>query len=399
MTSAVQIIFWVSASIIIYTYAGYPILLFLLTRIKNALKPRLRSSMSQHQLPALTLVVTSYNEAEILSEKISNTLALSYPADKFRIIFVTDGSNDGSPSIVARHDRIELLHQPERRGKLAAMNRAMQFVNTDIVVFSDANTLINSDALTRIVPHYSDPRIGAVSGEKKISQVGNGEAIAGGEGLYWKYESLIKRMDSDLKTIVGAAGELFSVRRDLYSFLPEDIILEDFVQSLKVCEKGFLVRYEPEAYTFEKASSSLSDEVERKTRICAGAFQAMPVVKNLYNFFRYPIIAFQLISHRLLRWTLAPLSLPVLMAASAYLVVTDTSSAQETPSVYEIALVVQLVAYLCGLAGWWQAARGGKKSVFFPAFYFLLMNYCVYAGFLRFFRRKQNVLWEKAPRG
>ena len=224
-----ETVFWICFFIIFYTYAGYPLLLQTLVLIKNLLTPE-KKPRNNIYVP-VTLIVAAYNEEEMIQEKINNCFTLDYPADKIKFIFITDGSTDKTASIIKKYPIIIHLHENERKGKLAAMNRAMQFVETEIVIFNDANTLLNRESIGRIVAHYSDEKVGGVSGEKKILQSAN-DVVEKGEGLYWKYESFLKHLDSRLYTIVGAAGELFSLRSALYTSLPGNIIIEDFVQSL-----------------------------------------------------------------------------------------------------------------------------------------------------------------------
>src|SRR5690606_21049070 len=161
--------------------------------------------------------------------KVKNCLSLDYPREKLKIIFITDGSNDGTPELVAKYRDVTVLHQEKRAGKAAAENRAMKHVDTPIVVFSDANTRLPANALREIVKHYADPQVGAVSGEKRIASKDKDAAAGAGEGIYWKYESTLKKLDSELLTIVGAAGELFSFRTELFTELEEDSILDDFM--------------------------------------------------------------------------------------------------------------------------------------------------------------------------
>jgi cellulose synthase/poly-beta-1,6-N-acetylglucosamine synthase-like glycosyltransferase len=336
------------------------------------------------------LVVAAYNEGNIIEEKIKNCLSLDYPNDLLQLLFITDGSTDNTTTIIEGYPGIVHLHAHERRGKLAAMNRAVQHVKTDIVIFSDANTILNRESLVKLVAHYSDRQVGAVSGEKRIFS-SEGATVAKGEGLYWKYESWIKSLDSQLYTVVGAAGELFSLRTNLYTTLPENIIIEDFVQSLLICTKGFVVRYEPGAYSMEKASISIKDEMERKTRIAAGGFQAMAYLKKLFNFFRFPLLSFQYISHRVLRWTLCPLALIVMFATSIVL------AAAESPLYFYIT-AAQIGFYVAALIGWMMARKGGRQALFYLPFYFVFMNLCVFAGFGRFLSGSQSATWKKADR-
>ena len=384
-----ETVFWICFFIIFYTYAGYPLLLRAFVFIKNLISPP-KASLDSIYLP-VTLIVAAYNEEEIILEKINNCFTLDYPADKLIFIFITDGSTDNTASIIKKFPGVIHLHEDERKGKLAAMNRAMQFVETEIVIFNDANTMLNRESVSRIVAHYSNKKVGGVSGEKKILSSTDG-AVSSGEGLYWKYESFIKNLDSRLHTIVGAAGELYSLRSALYTTLPENIIIEDFVQSLMICCKGFVVRYEPGAYSLERASISVKDEMERKIRIAAGGFQAMVYLKKLLNVFRYPVLSFQYISHRVLRWTVCPIALIVLFLASVMVWLL-----QGTPF-FGYFTIFQAVFYVMALAGWLMSRKNRHSGVFYLPFYFVFMNLCVFAGFARYVSGKQEVTWRKALR-
>jgi biofilm PGA synthesis N-glycosyltransferase PgaC len=391
--TALKIVFWISLFIIFYSYIGYGILLYFLVQVKRVFRPEKKTDqLIKDREPQITLVVSAYNEQDFIEKKINNTLGLDYPEGKLRIIFITDGSSDRTPQIIGRYPQIQLLHQPERRGKLAAMNRAMQFVTTPYVIFSDANTLLNTNCIKEIARHYSDPRVGGVAGEKKVVHDSESTAAGVGEGLYWKYESFLKKLDSSLHSVVGAAGELFSVQTDLFEKEEKDIIIEDFVQSLKICMKGYVIRYEPNAYAVETSSESMQEEEKRKIRICAGAFQAMIELQGLFNIFKYPVLSFQFISHRILRWTLCPLCLLTLLLSNLLILVGSAEL------VYTIVLILQICFYASALVGWFYANRNIKLKAFYVPYYFFFMNIAVFLGFKRFLMNQQTVLWEKAAR-
>lgn len=385
-----KIIFWVSFFIIFYSYVGYGILLWLLVKVKQLFERKIPKHPDF--LPAVALVVAAYNEEEYIEEKIQNSFQLNYPADKLEIIFVTDGSTDRTPDIIRKYPNIKLLHEPERKGKSAAMNRSLSHIQSPFIIFCDANTLLNTECVREIVKHYADPKVGGVAGEKKILTEGINTAAATGEGLYWKYESFLKKLDSDLYSTMGAAGELFSVRKDLFEPAPAGTIIEDFVQSLKVCTRGYVLRYEPNAYAAEAPSASIKDEMKRKVRICAGAFQAMILLKDLFNPFRYPVLFFQFISHRILRWTICPVAIVVLLISNIAIAWLDNDL------FYRLVLLAQLVFYSMAITGWIFANREIKVKLLYIPFYFLFMNLAVFLGFRRFIRNKQTVLWEKASR-
>lgn len=387
-----KIVFWGSLFIVFYSYFGYGILLYFLVKLKKLLKSSKSREQADQFQPKVALVVAAYNEEDYIIEKIENTLALDYPEELLEIVFITDGSNDSTPELIKRYPRIKLLHKPERKGKVAAMNRALPFIESPYIVFCDANTLLNRECISMIVRHYSDPKVGGVAGEKKVVQQGSSTAAAVGEGMYWKYESFLKKLDSDLYSTMGAAGELFSVRKDLFETAPEGTIIEDFVQSMKLCLKGYVLRYEPNAYAAEGPSASIKEEMKRKIRICAGAFQAMLLLKELFNVFKYPVLSFQFISHRILRWTLCPVALLLVLLTNIGIVIIDGGT------LFEILLLGQLIFYIMGISGWVLANREIKVKALYLPFYFLFMNYAVFLGFRRFLQNKQSVLWEKAAR-
>ncbi len=346
-------------------------------------------------LPEVTFVVCAYNEADWIDHKIANSLLLDYPRDRVRFVFVTDGSNDATPTLVNQYPyppdvRWELLHQPERQGKIAAFQRAIRFIQTPFVVSTDANTLVNPEALRRLVGHFANPQVGAVAGEKRISLGEKDNASSAGEGIYWRYESTLKRWDAQLWSVVGAAGELFAFRREAYEDVPTDTIVEDFYLTMRIAQKGYRVQYEPGAYAVESSSASVREELKRKVRIAAGSWQAIVRLAPLLNIFRYGILSFQYLSHRVLRWTLAPALLPVILLANLYL-------ARES-RFYTMMLLLQLLFYAAALVGYLLEQRKLRFKALFVPYYFCVMNYAQYAGFLRYMRGQQSVLWERVQR-
>jgi biofilm PGA synthesis N-glycosyltransferase PgaC len=387
-----KFLFFFSFLIVFYSYIGYGILIYILVKIKRLFGRRDNKGPETDFEPAVTLVVAAYNEADFIERKIRNSLDLDYPAGKLRWIFITDGSSDATPDLIRSYDQIVLLHQSLRKGKVAAMNRAIQYVETDYTIFCDANTLLNPTAVREIVKHYADHRVGGVAGEKKIISKDKDQAAAAGEGIYWRYESFLKKLDSDFYSVVGAAGELFSVKTSLFHEAKEDTIIEDFVQSLQICMGGHVIRYEPGAFAVETASASMREEQKRKVRIAAGAFQAMGILRGLFNPFRYPVLCFQFISHRILRWTLCPVCLIIFFISNTVVVY------QHQGWIYAVVLLIQTVFYAMAAAGWIFANRNLKIKALYIPYYFLFMNLSVFMGFSRFLRKKQSAVWEKAAR-
>jgi cellulose synthase/poly-beta-1,6-N-acetylglucosamine synthase-like glycosyltransferase len=286
-----------------------------------------------------------------------------------------------------------LLHQPERKGKYAAIKRAMQQVQTPVVVFSDANTLLNAGSIRNIVQHYADDKVGGVAGEKKIVRNKNGSAVGEAEGLYWQYESFMKKLDADLYTVTGAAGELFSIRTNLFKEMSDELILDDFVISMQICLQGYKIEYEPRAFATESPSASLSEEEKRKVRISAGAYQSVGYLKECLNILKYPLLSFQYISRRLLRWIFCPFLLPVFLFANILV-----ASFSSPFNFYSWTLYAQLSFYIVALTGWLFVRSGKRAGLFTIPFYFLFMNYCLLKGFVKFVNGNQSVLWEKSLR-
>lgn len=388
-------VFWIAFFIIFYNYIGYGVLLWIVAGLKNIFRkslPLYSDIINDEALPNVTLVVAAYNEAEVIETKIADCLQLDYPREKLDLLFVTDGSDDGTPDLVRKFPGIRLLHTPVRSGKTAALNRALNHVKTPITVFCDANTLLGKRSIRKIVSHYRDPETGGVSGEKRVFVRGNKTAVAS-EGLYWRYESFLKKLDAQLYTVIGAAGELFSIRTALWEPLEPEVILDDFVISLRINLKGYRMAYDPEAYAMELPSASMVEEGKRKVRIAAGAFQAMSLLRPVFNFFKYPVLFFQFFSHRFLRWTLTPLSIPLLVLSNLLIVFYDPANA-----FFLACLLAQVVFYLLALLGVYPKAKGGIFKLGKICRYILFMNYAVYLGLIRYLKGAHSVIWQKAER-
>jgi poly-beta-1,6-N-acetyl-D-glucosamine synthase len=381
--------FWISLFVIGYTYIGYGVVLWCILKIKK--KNQSPTLQADRELPAITHIVAAYNEEAYIEAKIKNSLALDYPADKVTLLVVTDGSTDRTQEIVQRYPSVKNFHEAKRMGKIHAVNRVMKLVQTPLVIFSDANTTLNHEVYKKIVRHYQHEDVGGVAGEKRIATQSSDNASGSGEGLYWRYESLLKKMDSEVYSIVGAAGELFSIRTNLFEEPPADTLIEDFYLSLKIAAKGFRFAYEPEAYATETASVNVKEEWKRKVRITAGGFQAMARLLDILNPFRYGLLSFQYFSHRVLRWTLAPLALLLLLVSNILLSI-------NYPIPYLIFLALQILFYFIALLGYFLKDKKIKVKGFFVPYYFLVMNLAVYAGLVKYLRGKQSVVWEKAER-
>lgn len=380
-----EFLFWAALALVLYTYVGYALVVGIWARL---VRRRALPAASSFE-PPVTLVVPAYNEADILADKVRNCQALDYPTDKLRLLFITDGSNDHSGQVLAAFPEVQHLHQPARAGKSMAENRAIRYVTTPYVIFTDCNTQLNPEAVRNLVRHYADPAVGAVSGEKRVLR--DGSTSGAGEGLYWQYESFLKRCDSDIHSLMGAAGELVSFRTSLFRPLEADTILDDFVQSMRIVADGHRVVYEPQAYAMEPPSFSLKEEMKRKVRICAGGWQAMARLLPLLNPLKRPVVTFLYVSHRVLRWSLTPLLLALLLPLNLQL-------ALAVGGIYSVLLGLQVLFYGAAALGWWQAARGRNAGPLLVPLYFTMMNVAVFQGAGRFLRNAQPAAWDKAQR-
>jgi cellulose synthase/poly-beta-1,6-N-acetylglucosamine synthase-like glycosyltransferase len=394
--TVLKIAFWLLLFIVFYAYIGYGILLFVIIRIRRMLGINKLQKPYPDYEPEVTLFIAAYNEKDFVAEKIKNSRELDYPANKLHMIWVTDGSNDGTPEVLFNYEGIEVHHLPQRSGKIGAMNRGMQFVKTPIVVFCDANTLLGRESVRRIVKLFSDPKVGCVSGEKRIFGKEKDAAAGAGEGLYWKYESKLKKWDAELYSVVGAAGELFAIRTELFEEVERDTLLDDFIISLRVAQKGYTIQYDPEAYAIETASSNVKEELKRKIRISAGGIQSVIRLASLLNIFKYGTLSFQYISHRVLRWTLAPLSLLFLIPTGLILAINEGIIKF---GFYCILFWLQLLFYLSALLGWYLENKSIRIKLLFVPYYFFIMNLSVFLGFKRYLKGSQSVNWDRAKRG
>jgi len=385
-------IFWISLAVLIYTYVGYGVVLRLFIGIKRLFsnKPQ-QPNKPATSYPEVTHLIAAYNEADTITAKLQNSLSLHYPKDLMNVVCVTDGSDDATPNLVNAIPEVRLMHLAERKGKIAAVKRAIQTIDTPICIFSDANTFLNPEAIKRIVKHFEDPKVGAVAGEKRIYIPPESTASSAGEGIYWRYESLLKKWDAELHSVVGAAGELFAIRTTLFPNIPTDTIIEDFHLTVTIAMKGYKVAYEPTAYAMETGSATVEEEFKRKVRICAGGFQAIKRLYALFNPFQYGWLSFQFISHRVLRWTLAPLSLLLVFLTNLILVL-------QGQSFYFLLFICQIGFYGLAYVGYRRRNYPATAKYFFVPFYFSMMNIAAFLGFRRFLRNKQSVIWERAQR-
>ncbi|HSO87463.1 MAG TPA: glycosyltransferase family 2 protein [Draconibacterium sp.] len=391
-----EFIFWILLFILFYTYIGYALVLFILLKLKKLMFPKQVLNIDSLYEPDVCLFVTAFNEKDYVKQKVENSFSLDYPREKIQYLWITDGSDDGTPDLLKKYDLLEVHHLPERRGKMHAMNRGVKFVKAPIIIFSDTNTVLGKYSIREIVAKFSNEKTGCVAGEKRIVEKEADAAAGAGEGLYWKMESWVKKMDAELNSAVGAVGELFAIRTELFEDVETDTLLDDFMISLRIAQKGYRIAYTPNAFAEETASLNVGEELKRKIRIAAGGIQTIFRLKSLLNPFRYGMLSWQYFSHKVLRWTLAPVSLFLILPVNL-LIVWQQKSWFEF-GFYTAMLYVQLLCYLLAAVGWYLENKKLNFKLLFVPYYFLFINYTSIRGIFRYFKGKQTVSWEKSKR-
>lgn len=387
-------VFWTCLLLVLYTYIGYAIIIYLLAKYCPYKKGTDYPAVDPEEWPAITLCIAAYNEADIIALKMDNCFALDYPAEKLTILWVTDGSTDESNALLSTYPAVELLFSPERLGKTAAINHAMTAVKTPLLVFTDANCLLSTAALKLMVHAFDDPTIGCVAGEKRITYYQGDSASSKGEGVYWEYESLLKKWDARYYSTVGAAGELYAIRSALYSPMSTTILLDDFVQSMHIAQAGYRIAYTPEAYAVERGSLDIKEEGKRKKRIAAGGWQSVGLLSSLLNIKQYGRLSFQYISHRVLRWTITPFALFLLFPLSAVLAFMPPVDSL----LYPIIFWLQVLFYALAAVGYSKRNEEKIAKLFFVPFYFVFMNWNVFEGLIYLKNKSNTAVWEKSKR-
>ena len=389
-----KILFWAMLLIVFYTYIGYGILLYIIIRLKRFFrgKPREAVLPPDEELPDMTLLICAYNEEDVVAEKMKNTLAIDYPKDKFRIMWVTDGSNDHTNELLKAYPEVDIVFSPERRGKSAALKHGLRELKTRYVAFTDANTMLNPGAMKEIARQFMDPTVGCVSGEKRVMAKKDGDMAAEGEGLYWRYESTLKRWDSELYSTMGAAGELYAIDPTLVREVPDEALLDDFMMSMYVVEAGKRIAYAPDAYAQEYGSANIFEESKRKRRIAAGGLQSIWWLRRMLNPMRQPLVTFQYVSHRVLRWSVTPVAMIILLIVNGLL------SIMGAGLFYDIILILQILFYAMALIGWLSSRYGHKNKILYTIYYFVFMNINVFRGMAYLRTHGKSGAWEKAKR-
>jgi cellulose synthase/poly-beta-1,6-N-acetylglucosamine synthase-like glycosyltransferase len=390
MIGAAQSVFWVCLLLIAYTYVFYPMILFFaysLAQVRRdwsyltGRRNRRASLLTPEQLPAVTLIVPAYNEQACLPDKIQNLLQIEYPAEKLEIVLVSDGSTDRTNEIISSlgHPSVRVVLLPERRGKASALNLAISEAHHDILICSDASTLLAPDAVKKLVRHFSSPQVGVVCGALEFGRTPESQQT---EGVYWKYESMLRLMEARLGATLTASGALFALHRRAFRLLDPGTVIEDFVIPMNARGLGYAVHYDPEATATDIAASSVSGEFSRRVRLAVGSFRA------LKGFLRADLGAFTgvaFVSHKLLRWVL-PFLLIALLVSNVFLL---------EKQVYRAALFGELLFYLWAYVGFVCRHRMNRVRYALIGYFLMAMNLAFLVGFFRFLAGREERAWQR----
>ncbi len=378
-----EVVLWGALGVVMYVYVGYPALIFLLAHLRP------RPVRKGPALPTVSFVIAAYNEEPVIAKKLENTLALDYPADRLEIIVVSDGSTDGTDAIVRDRfaGRAKLLAVP-RRGKTLAQNAAVAAASGEIVVFSDATTVYRPECLRAMVASYADPEVGCVTG-RTVYGTETDAAVDKGRAAYWNYEIFLRRNESRFRSVLGASGCVYSVRRRLYTPLEPDVI-SDVAQAIKTIEQGYRAVVEDDAIVFEPAEShTISEELQRRARVITRGLRLKFRLRRF--FFRHPWFLVQVLSHRVLRWAV-PFFLIVVFVANLSLL---------AQPVYRALFAAQVVLYGVAASAYVLERRNVRIPGLVIPLYFCVVNLAPLLAVRALLRGEKQVTWDtgRSPAG
>ncbi len=380
VTQLLQVLFWLSVGLVLYVYAGYPALLYLFTRKRNRI-----ASSAGGTTPRVTLLISAYNEKAVITEKLHNSLALEYPRDCIEIIVISDCSDDGTDDAVLNFSArgVRLVRQTERLGKSAGLNLGVPQATGEILIFSDANSMYDSQAIGKLVRHFSDPRVGYVVGNCAYAGIAGQPPSAESEGLYWKLETWLKEKESDFGSVVGGDGAIYAIRRDLFTPLQATDI-NDFLNPLQIILWGFRGVYDRSAVCYEEAGDSFRKEFRRKVRIVSRSLNAVRRVAKVLLPWNQPRHWLALVSHKVLRWFVPVFSFIALF----------TSVLLWGVPFYRLIALLQVSFYVLAVCGLAMQASKATPKVFYLPYYFCLVNVASLLGVIKFLRGSLSPTWQ-----
>ena len=395
MTAALEVAFWISVGCILYTYAGYPLVLIVLSSLKQVRADwrylssgRSRRARGGDALPSVAVLVAAYNEERHIEARIRNLLALDYPPGLLRIYVGSDGSDDATAQLVEPFvgERVIWRGFTERRGKPSVINDLAALAGEDVLVFTDANTAFAPETVRNLVRHLDDPRVGCVSGELRLVAA---DGTENQDHVYWRYERLLKFFEGRLNALLGANGGVYALRRAHYQPIPPNTIVDDFWISIELVRQGYRCVYDPEALAYEDVPARIGDEFRRRVRIGIGNYQALRRFASLLDP-RRGMVALAFFSHKVLRW-LVPHCMVVAAATNLLLALPDAP-------IYRWLGVVQMAFYALALYGWWRSRGGLAPAALRIPLFLVSMNLALLVGFWKYLTGQFTGAWARTAR-
>ncbi len=374
-----QIMFWFSIGVIALVYFGYPLMLSLVAYFNK--KPHNKNRIE----PYVTLLIPAYNEENVIREKLNNSLSLDYPKEKIEILLILDECTDKTKDIAEQYiDKgIKIIEQKPRRGKMAALNMAVSQARGEILLFTDADVLLDAKSVMNLVENFSDNNIGCVGGELHYESDRN-SLVEAGEGLYFSYDKFLRSKESDMQTLFVVSGSIYAMRKSLFTTIREDLA-DDFINPISVASKGVGVVYDQTAKAFGKIAKTTKDEFGQKVRMITQGFHGSTQIFKFINSKNF-IYLFEFIFHKFLRW-MVPLFLISIFVSNLFLL---------NLRFYQVIFYAQILFYLLALAGFFLQERRINIKLFYIPFYFVLINTASLVGFLKFLTGGTRGTWEKA---
>jgi cellulose synthase/poly-beta-1,6-N-acetylglucosamine synthase-like glycosyltransferase len=398
MTANATFMLWFSLACIVYTYAGYPLVLTLISAAhqlrsdwRQVSRSGTRRIATQAELPHVAVLVAAFNEEQHIAERITNLLKQDYPAERLHIYIGSDASSDRTGDIVRSmaHSRLTFVDFTARRGKASVINDLAAMATQEILAFTDANTVFLPDAVQKLVRHFGRPDVACVCGELRLVKA-DADPLKMNDNqdhIYWRYERLLKFFESRIGGLLGANGGVYALRRELYRAIPSDTIVDDFWISMQVVEDGQRCVYDPEAVALETIPERISDEFRRRVRIGLGNYQAFKRFAKLLSPLR-GTVAFTFFSHKVLRW-LVPHCMLIAFVCNLMLV---------TQNFYAALMVGQLLFYGGAWYAWRRSLTGAAPKALRLPLFFVSMNLGLWMGFWRYITGGTSGVWARSAR-
>lgn len=374
----IETLFWILVLVIVYTYIGYGGLLWLLAGLRRDHGPK-----DRRYTPRVSVIVAAYNEEDNIARKLDNLLALDYPADRIEIIVASDASTDRTDAIVQSWAPrgVRLLRVEGRQGKTAVQNASVRAARGEVLVFTDATTVLERSSLRELVANFSDPQVGCV-GARLVYTNDRDTQVGSGGTAYWGYETRIKAWESCINSLIGVSGCFYAVRASIYTPM-EPMLISDFVVALDTVKKGYRVRFEPQAVCYEQTLDDAGKEIAMRVRVAVRTYNALWARRELLNPLRYGFFAFQLWSHKVLRYSVGLLGLGA-FACNALLLGSP---------IYTLTMILQLAFYAAALVGFVEYRSKGKRGLMGAPYYLVMVNYAAMVALARFLRGEMVITW------